>query len=319
MMKKRTEKSHQITLKMMDMGYPADVAELIGGELNTDYTAAQMLGYLRDGNPRCLEDIVDEMLGILAQRERYVQREIARKRVESMNDLYIRGFSIKWDKPVEDYVREIEPIRNIEEFAFSRRITLFTGENGSGKSTLLEALAVACGLNPEGGTLNYHFHTYDDHSMLSGAIRLKRGTCRPLWYTFLRAESFYNVATAAVVDYDSPTDYHRQSHGESFMEFITEHPTKGLFFLDEPEAALSTQKQLELLLFLYRMAQDGSQYIIATHSPILLGMPDADIVSFDGSELRHISYEETESYRITKLFVNNRETLLRKLLQDDED
>ena len=190
-MKKRSEKSYEVSGMMVRMGYPSDVADMVGCEMNTDFTARQMIGYLRDGKPKCLEDVVDEMQEILERRERIVRRQIAKKRDHAVNDLYLRSFSIDWEESVEPYVRRIEALRNLEEFSFSKRVTLFTGENGSGKSTLLEGLTVACGLNPEGGTQNYRFHTYDDHSLLSDAVRLTHGTCRPKWSYFLRAESFY--------------------------------------------------------------------------------------------------------------------------------
>ena len=113
------------------------------------------------------------------------------------------------------------------------------------------------------------------------------------------------------------TDFHARSHGESFLEFILENDEKGLYFMDEPEAALSPQRQLTLLLHLVKMAEKGSQFIIVTHSPILLGTPDADIVSFDEGELHRISYEETESYQVTKLFLENRLTLAADFLYED--
>ena len=134
--------------------------------------------------------------------------------------MYIRSFSIDWSGEIgRSYVADIEAIRALDSFTFQKNITFFAGENGSGKSTLLEALAIACGLNPEGGTANYNFSTYDDYSELGSAITLCRGISRPEWSYFLRAESFYNVASAAVREYNL-TDYHARSHGESFLEFI---------------------------------------------------------------------------------------------------
>lgn len=216
------------------------------------------------------------------------------------------------------YVADIEAIRVLDSFTFQKNITFFAGENGSGKSTLLEALAIACGLNPEGGTANYNFSTYDDYSELGSAITLCRGISRPEWSYFLRAESFYNVASAAVREYNL-TDYHARSHGESFLEFIQSVDVPGLYFMDEPEAALSPQRQLTLLIYLVRMAQRGSQFVIATHSPILLGTPDADIYSFDDGRVQKVSYEETDSYQITKMFIENRSYLLERLLRDEEE
>ena len=233
--------------------------------------------------------------------------------------MYIRSFSIDWSGEIgRSYVADIEAIRVLDSFTFQKNITFFAGENGSGKSTLLEALAIACGLNPEGGTANYNFSTYDDYSELGSAITLCRGISRPEWSYFLRAESFYNVASAAVREYNL-TDYHARSHGESFLEFIQSVDVPGLYFMDEPEAALSPQRQLTLLIYLVRMAQRGSQFVIATHSPILLGTPDADIYSFDDGRVQKVSYEETDSYQITKMFIENRSYLLERLLQDEEE
>lgn len=115
------------------------------------------------------------------------------------------------------------------------------------------------------------------------------------------------------------TDYHARSHGESFLEFIQSVDAPGLYFMDEPEAALSPQRQLTLLIYLVRMAQRGSQFVIATHSPILLGTPDADIYSFDDGRVQKVSYEETDSYQITKMFIENRSYLLERLLRDEEE
>ena len=233
--------------------------------------------------------------------------------------MYIRSFSIDWSGEIgRSYVADIEAIRDLDFFTFQKNITFFAGENGSGKSTLLEALAIACGLNPEGGTANYNFSTYDDYSELGSAITLCRGIPRPEWSYFLRAESFYNVASAAVREYNL-TDYHARSHGESFLEFIQSVDAPGLYFMDEPEAALSPQRQLTLLIYLVRMAQRGSQFIIATHSPILLGTPDVDIYSFDDGRVQKVSYEETDSYQITKMFIENRSYLLERLLRDEEE
>ena len=233
--------------------------------------------------------------------------------------MYIRSFSIDWSGEIgRSYVADIEAIRVLDSFTFQKNITFFAGENGSGKSTLLEALAIACGLNPEGGTANYNFSTYDDYSELGSAITLCRGISRPEWSYFLRAESFYNVASAAVREYNL-TDYHARSHGESFLEFIQSVDVPGLYFMDEPEAALSPQRQLTLLIYLVRMAQRGSQFVIATHSPILLGTPDADIYSFDDGRVQKVSYEETDSYQITKMFIENRSYLLERLLRDEAE
>lgn len=235
-------------------------------------------------------------------------------------NLPILSVDIDWDKIAHDsYLRGIAAIKDIERLDFHGNITVFVGENGSGKSTLLEAIAVGYGFNPEGGTRNYNFSTYDSHSELCDAIRLSKGVRRPKWGYFLRAESFYNVATAEE-EYSKingiPQHFHERSHGESFMRLVqTNFKGNGIYLLDEPEAALSPQRQLSLLLEIINCAKDGSQFIIVTHSPILIGIPGADIWSFDNGSIHPITYEETESYKITKLFIEDRERLLDELMK----
>ena len=238
-----------------------------------------------------------------------------------MSPLILRGLSVDWARVAPDsYLREIPALRSLRSLAFARSVTFFAGENGTGKSTLLEALAVACGFNPEGGTRNYRFSTFDSHSALFDALTVSRSPGKPGPGYFLRAESFYNVATAEE-EYSRgpggmPQHYHEKSHGESFLSmFENSFRPGGLYLLDEPEAALSPQRQLTLLMYLVRLSGQGAQFIVATHSPILLGTPGAQILCFDGGAIRPCAYEETESYRITSLFLQDRERLLRRLLE----
>lgn len=234
--------------------------------------------------------------------------------------LLINSVMIDWNKiSRSSYLREIEAISGIDQIYFKSPITFFVGENGSGKSTLLEAIAVAYGFNPEGGTRNYHFSTYDSHSELCDAIRLSRGIRRAGGGYFLRAESFYNVATKEE-EYSRgpggrPQHYHEKSHGESFLALAqNSFRPNGIYLLDEPEAALSPQRQLTLLVEIHRCAAEGAQFLIVTHSPILLGMPDSEILTFDDGPVHPCSYEETDSYQVTSMFVNHREHILKKLL-----
>lgn len=233
--------------------------------------------------------------------------------------LHIKGFGIDWDKiDPRSYLRKIEAISGLTEWTFRRPVTFFVGENGSGKSTLLEALAVAYGFNPEGGTKNYSFSTYDSHSELHDAIRLSKGIHKPGWGYFLRAESFYNVATAEqnYMEWKSQR-FHEMSHGESFLAMIQNNfRPNGVYLLDEPEAALSPQRQLTLLLEIVSCSRDGAQFIIVTHSPILLGIPDAEIISFDNGLLHPITYEETDSFQVTEMFINHRQRILHQLLEE---
>ena len=234
-------------------------------------------------------------------------------------ELHIKGISINWDKVEQDsYLREIDSIAGVRQMSFNKPVTFFVGENGSGKSTLLEAIAIAYGFNPEGGTRNYAFSTYDSHSELCDAITLIKGYNKAGWGYFLRAESFYNVATAEE-EYSrgggTPQFYHERSHGESFLAVAQEQfKPNGVYLLDEPEAALSPQRQLTLLIDIANCAKEDSQFIIVTHSPILLGIPDAEILSFDSGEIHAIEYEDTDSYKITEMFINSREQILRRLL-----
>ena len=254
--------------------------------------------------------------------------------MDNNEQLHIRGLNINWEKiSPRSYLRGIESIAELDYLQFHKPITFFVGENGSGKSTMLEAIAVAYGFNPEGGTKNYNFSTYDSHSELCDAIRLIKGVHKPGWGYFLRAESFYNVATAED-EYSRepggvPQHYHEQSHGESFLAMAQSNfKTNGVYLLDEPEAALSPQRQLTLLLEIVRCARAESQFIIVTHSPILLGIPDAEILSFDNgkihacsyedTKIHACSYEDTESYQVTEMFINNREQILHSLLNVDD-
>lgn len=235
--------------------------------------------------------------------------------------MYINKIIFDWDRLDEgSYLRQIEALQGPEELKFTHPITFFCGENGTGKSTLLEAIAVAYGFNPEGGTLNYSFSTYDTHSELCRAIRIVKGSERKKYGYFLRAESFYNVATKETEysDLDHPSlQLHKRSHGESFLTIIQNNmSSQGVYLLDEPEAALSPQRQLTLLIELNRLAKTGAQFIIVTHSPILLGIPGAEIFSFDNERLHSIDYEETDSYIVTELFINNREQILKRLLDE---
>lgn len=250
-----------------------------------------------------------------------------------MNQRLLRGFTIDWTKiDGRSYLRQIPAIRGLEALEFTRPVTFFVGENGSGKSTVLEAIAVKAGFNPEGGGRNFVFSTRETHSGLYEAMRLQKGYRAWKDGFFLRAESMYNVASV-VEEYadsglgDKASFYgqyggrslHEQSHGESFLA-LAEHRFRagGLYLLDEPEAALSPQRQLTLLMRLHTLVESGAQFLIASHSPILLGFPEAQILSFDGDKPHPVSYEETDSYQVTKLFLEHRQQLLERLFYQGE-
>ena len=238
-----------------------------------------------------------------------------------MSNLFIRAACMDWDGIGKDsYLWTIPAIAGVERVDFERPVTCFVGENGSGKSTLLEAMAVSYGFNPEGGTKNYSFSTFDSHSELCDSLRLIRGPRKARWGYFLRAESFYNVATAEAAYSQSggtPQHLHEKSHGESFLATVQNNfRGGGVYLLDEPEAALSPQRQLTLLREIHTCAQTGAQFFIVTHSPILLGLPGAAILSFDDGPIHPIAYEETDSYQITSLFLSDRQRILRSLLEE---
>jgi predicted ATPase len=241
-----------------------------------------------------------------------------------MADLYLRAVKLKRDRvpSFKEYPFSIPAVGSLDECGFGAPVTFFIGENGTGKSTLLEALAIAAGFNPEGGSKNFTFATRATHSPLHEYLRLIRSGVRPRDGYFLRAESFYNVATAAenygVEDAYGGQSLHAQSHGESFMALVLNRlKGNGLYFFDEPEAALSPTRQLSLMMAMQRLVERGSQFVIATHSPILLGYPGADILQFGEGAITPIDYKDTEHYVVTRAFLEHPEGMLRELMRPD--
>ncbi|MEW6373424.1 MAG: AAA family ATPase [Pseudomonadota bacterium] len=215
-------------------------------------------------------------------------------------------------------------VRSLGRLELHPQVTFFVGENGSGKSTLLEAIAVAMGFNAESGSRNFRFATRESHSPLHEHLRLARGIALPRDGFFLRAESFFNVSTEIErLDRESPgllASYggkalHEQSHGEAFLSLFMER-FKGTSFyvLDEPEAALSPQRQLAMLSRLHDLVQDGSQFLIATHSPILMAYPNAVIYECGAHGIGKVQYEDTEHYRVMHDFIANPQRMLKVLL-----
>jgi predicted ATPase len=214
------------------------------------------------------------------------------------------------------YPYNVPSIEAVDSLDLDQPVTFLVGENGSGKSTLLEAIAVAAGLNAEGGSRNLRFSTHDTHSDLHSHLRLGwRG--RPKRAFFLRAESFYNVASQ--YEEVSMPGLHERSHGESFLEAIQRHfGPSGLYLLDEPESALSLRGQLALLGTMHDRIGDSCQFVISTHSPILLAFPEARILQMSEDGPTEVSYEGTDQYLLTKAFLDNPQAFLRHLFSEDE-
>ena len=226
----------------------------------------------------------------------------------------------------ESFLSKLPWIKDFKRLDFEKPVTFFVGENGTGKSTLLEAIAISLGFNPEGGSKNFSFSTRDSHSELSCAIKISKGTKKAKDGFFLRAESFYNLATEienlACGDEDvfykeyGGKSLHSQSHGESFRALmLNRFRGDGIYLLDEPEAALSVTAQMSMLCILKTLTELNSQFIIATHSPILLAYPNSHIYEFNRYGIEKKTYHETDSYLLTKSFLNNPEKMLKSLFE----
>ena len=213
------------------------------------------------------------------------------------------------------YPFSLPVVRTLDFIDLHPKVTFLVGENGSGKSTLLEAIAIALRFNPEGGSVNFNFGTRDSHSELHEYLRIAKGYRHHRNGFFLRAESWFNVATQidelGVAEFYGGRSLHEQSHGESFMALLKNRfKPDGLYLLDEPEAALSPARQIEALSRIHELVLQDSQFIIATHSPILMAYPDALILHCGPTGLRPIRYEDTEHFRITRDFLLHRDKML---------
>lgn len=245
-----------------------------------------------------------------------------------MERSYISQVGLKTPVDADSYLARLPVVKHLAQqgsLEFGKAVSFLVGENGTGKSTLLEAIAVAYGFNAEGGSRNFCFSTSATHSDLHRHLRISR-SAHPKDGFFLRAESFYNAASyideldaiparsARISASYGGMSLHKQSHGESFLALVENRfGGKGIYLLDEPEAALSPARLMVLLAHIHRLVQDGSQFIIATHSPILMSYPGAEIFALSADGIRSVGYRETEHYQLTRRFLENPERMLREI------
>lgn len=236
---------------------------------------------------------------------------------------YIKSIRLRSGYESNYYPFDIPAIHHLEKvdgLTLEKPVTFFVGENGTGKSTLIEAIAVAMGFNGEGGSRDFYFSTQDTHSPLCDYLTIGKSVW-PKDGFFLRAESFYNTASyleqnSTMIRYGG-VSFHKQSHGESFMALaVNRFEGNGLYILDEPESALSPQRLMELLVVIDELVKKNSQFLIATHSPILMAYPNAEILEFSEQGIHKVSYRETEHYKITKQFIDMPEQMVKYLLTD---
>jgi predicted ATPase len=249
---------------------------------------------------------------------------------------YLRAVRLVRDEvpSFDEYPFSIPALRGLEELALDPKVTFLIGDNGAGKSTLIEAIAVLAGFNAEGGSKNFRFDTRRSESELCKFMRPVRGAKRPRDGFFLRAESYFNVATEIerldeepslqedrIIDAYGGVSLHEQSHGESFLALAMHRfHGSGLYILDEPEAALSPQRQLSLLSIIHDLVeQKSSQFVIATHSPILMAYPGAAIYRLGADGTERVAYQDTEHYRITRDFLNSPERFFKTLFAKPDD
>ena len=249
-----------------------------------------------------------------------------------MNGRFIDSVILKREIDKDSYLTKIPAVQYLQKhhsISFDSNVTFFVGENGTGKSTLLEAIAVAYGFNAEGGTKNFSFSTNQTHSKLCDSLTISRSKFAKDGF-FLRAESFYNVATnieemdsepaasPPVIESYGGVSLHRQSHGESFLALVQNRfGGNGLYILDEPEAALSPAKLLTLMAEIDLLVKQNSQFIIATHSPILMTFPNAAVYQFSENGIQRVDYWQTEHFQLTRSFLNNPKQMLKILLEDE--
>jgi predicted ATPase len=239
--------------------------------------------------------------------------------------IFLKGIRLKAKEGTDrnHYPFNIPALRDFKELPFESPVTFFVGENGMGKSTLIEAIAIAMNFNPEGGTANFKFSTSDSHSELCDYLTPIRGAKRNRDGFFLRAESFYNTISYMdtvndtgknIYDYYGGKRLHEVSHGEGFMNMLN-HRCRGnsFFIFDEPEAALSPFSQIKMLVRMHQLVTEDSQFIVSTHSPILMAYPGATIYQLTENSISQIDYDKTEHYMLMKYFLNNTNQYLKDI------
>lgn len=250
----------------------------------------------------------------------------------SNKGIYLRSVHLLRDKvpSFETYPFHLKAIQSLDTLTFHPKVTYIVGENGMGKSTLMEAIAVGIGFNPEGGTINFNFSTTPTHSELHHYLRIARSATKPRDGFFFRAESYYKLATnideidkgeggPRIIDSYGGKSLHEQSHGESFFStFLHRFNGNGLYIMDEPEAALSPFRQMAMLSRINQLVGQNSQFIIATHSPILMAYPDAVIYNLTIDGIEECALEETDHYLLMEQFMNNRERMLQELFLEED-
>jgi len=257
---------------------------------------------------------------------------VRRRRAIAERDPFVRAIYLVEDRVPKPprYPFSLPAVQSLlHELKLHPKVTFLIGENGSGKSTLLEAVAIAAGFNAEGGSRNFRFSTRSSESDLHASIRLVRGVRRPRDGFFLRAESYFNVATEierldaepsagpTILPSFGGRSLHEQSHGESFFALVQNRFRRdGFYVLDEPEAALSPARQMAFLARLHDLVRMGSQFVIATHSPILMAYPQARLLELSDAGIRDVAYEDTDHFRVTRDFLLRRDQMLRELFSD---
>lgn len=248
-----------------------------------------------------------------------------------LSSQFLREVHLRELPPEDNYLSGLPVVRHLaaQPLAFTAPVTILVGENGVGKSTLIEAVAVGMGFNAEGGTRNFSFATMETHSALYRYVGFVRGPYRPRDGFFLRAESFYNVASyieeldqipgmaPKIISSYGGKSLHNQSHGESFLALMrSRFGGKGFYIMDEPEAALSPASQMELLAHIHRLAEQGSQVVLATHSPMLMTYPGACLLQIDEVGIHPTEYRKTSHYQITRRFLENPDRMYRELFRE---